>query len=298
MKNLFNLQMFAAPTNTTVTADLEPAISIDFSNRLATNITELQNILGITEMIPMASGQTIKIYKTTQKNTPEQVGEGEEINLTEIERKVAKTIEITLCKYRKLTTAEAIQRSGRQVAVNMTDAKLLEGVQKGIKKDFYTLLATGTGATAGTGLQKTISNVWAELQKFYDDLSATPIYFVSSEDAAEYLGNAKIDMQQAFGMSYVEDFFGLGTLVISPSVAKGKVIGTAKENLNGAYVPAMGGDLATSFGLTGDATGLVGITHSVGTNNATIETLMMSGVKFFPEMLDGVIVGTINSEAA
>ena len=53
MKRIMNLQMFAAPTGTIVSTDVEPAISIDFTNRLATNIVELQNVLGVTNMIPM-----------------------------------------------------------------------------------------------------------------------------------------------------------------------------------------------------------------------------------------------------
>lgn len=130
----FNLQRFAAPTNTIVTTDLEPAISIDFASRLASNITELQQVLGITEMIPMANGTSIKIYKMTQESTPAQVAEGETINLTKINQKVAKTIDLTLKKFRKATTAEAIQRSGRSLAVNKTDEKLLSGIQGGIKK--------------------------------------------------------------------------------------------------------------------------------------------------------------------
>lgn len=118
-----NLQRFAAPTGTIVTTDLEPAISIDFASRLASNITELQQVLGITEMIPMANGTSIKIYKMTQESTPAQVAEGETINLTKINQKVAKTIDLTLKKFRKATTAEAIQRSGRSLAVNKTDEK-------------------------------------------------------------------------------------------------------------------------------------------------------------------------------
>ena len=82
-----------------------------------------------------------------------------------------------------------------------------------------------------------------------------------------------------------------------PSLTKGKVIGTAKENLHGAYVPANGGDVARTFGLTSDETGLVGITHSAITSNATVDTLVMSGVVFYPELLDGVIVGTISTSA-
>lgn len=291
-----NVQQFAAETGTTITTDLEPAISVDFSSRLASNITELQEVLGIVEMAPMANGTSIKIYKMEQESTPEQVGEGETINLTKIKQTLAKTVELKLNKFRKATTAEAIQRSGRALAVNKTDEKLLSGIQGGIKKSFYSLLETGTGSATGTTLQATLSASWAALKKFYADQDATPIFFVSSDDVADYLATAPITLQTAFGMSYVEDFLGLGTLVINPALTKGKTIATAKENLNGAYVPASSGDVAESFNLTGDATGMVGMTHYVVGSNATVETLAMTGVVFYPELLDGVIVGTISGE--
>ena len=291
-----DLQRFAAPTNTIITTDLEPAISIDFASRLSTNIAELQQLLGITEMIPMSEGTAIKIYKMTQVNTPDQVGEGETINLTEIRQELAKTVTLTLKKYRKSTTAEAIQKSGRALAVNRTDEKLLTGIQGGIKKDFYALLATGTGAVSGTTLQNTLSAAWAKVKSFYQDQDATPIYFVSSDDVGDYLGNASITMQTAFGMSYIENFLGLGTVIVTPALAKGKIYATAKENLNGAYIPATSGDLAQSFNLSGDATGMIGMTHYIVGSNAVVETLAMSGVVFFPELLDGVIVGTISGE--
>ena len=35
MRKQFNLQLFAAPTNTTVTTDLEPGISIDYTSRIS-----------------------------------------------------------------------------------------------------------------------------------------------------------------------------------------------------------------------------------------------------------------------
>lgn len=294
MKELkkLDLQLFA-DSNLITTADLEPAISIDFATRLATNVNELQELLGVTEMMPMNAGSVIKIYKAVQTNTPAQVAEGEVIPLTKIEQKLAKTIEITLKKYRKSTSAEAIQRTGQSLAVNQTDAKLLSGIQAQIKKDFYTLIGKGTGKATGTNLQKTLSATWAGIKKYYQDIDATPIFFVSSDDVGEYLGTATISTQTAFGMTYVEDFLGLGTMVVSPSLAKGKVIGTAKENINGAYVPANAGDVANSFNLSADETGLVGMVHTIGADTATIDTLAFSGVEFFPEMLDGVIIGTI-----
>lgn len=291
--------MFTAATNTVVAADVEPAISVDYTSRLKDSVAELQKLLGITEMIPMADGTSIKIYKLSQVNTPDQVGEGTLIPLTEIKRELAKTVTITLKKYRKNTTAEAIQKSGKDIAVNMTDEKLIKGIRKDIKSDFYTTLtpSTGTATAAGVGLQKTLSAVWGKIQKVFEDEEVTPIYFVSTDDIADYIGDASITMQTAFGMTYIENFLGLGTVVATPALTKGKVVGTAKENLAGAYVPAGSGDIADTFGLTADETGLVGMTHQIVSSNATIDTLAFSGVKFFPELLDAVVVGTVTAAA-
>lgn len=289
-----NLQLFAE-TNMTAAADLEPAISVDFVSKITANITELREVLGITEMEPTAAGTAIKIWKMEQVNTPEQVGEGETINLTKVQRTLARTIDLDLQKYRRSTSAEAIQKVGRNMAINQADEKLISGIQKEIKKAFYTLLGTGTGAAAGVGLQGALAAAWGELKRFHEDEDATPVYFVSSDDVASYLGSAQITMQQAFGMSYIKDFLGLGTVVVSPTLTKGKLIATAKENLHGAYIPANSGDVARSFGLTSDTTGLIGMKHSPDDTNATINTLAMSGVVFYPERLDGVIVTTINA---
>lgn len=297
-KEYLRLQLFAAPENAITTTDLEPAISVDFASRLSSNITELQNLLGIVDLDAMSEGTTIKMYKMTRVNTPAQVAEGEEIALTKIQQKLAKTLELTLKKFRKQTTAEAIQRSGRELAINKTDEKLISGIQKEIKKEFYSLLSTGTGTASGVGLQAALSSAWGAVKKFYEDEDATPIFFVSSDDVATYLANAQVTMQTAFGMSYISDFIGLGTLVVSPALPAGKLIATAKENIRGAYVPATSGDLAASFGLTSDATGLIGMTHAVTTGNASVETLVFSGVLFYPEYLDGVIVSTIQPKPA
>ena len=43
--------------------------------------------------------------------------------------------------------------------------------------------------------------------------------------------------------------------------------------------------------MTSDESGLVGICHKVNTSMAGIESLLMTGVKFFPEDLAGVFIG-------
>lgn len=290
----FDIQMFAE-ANMNVAADLTPGISIDFVSNFTSNITELQNVLGITEMEPMAAGTSIKIYKMEVGNIAEQVGEGETIGLTKVNRVLDRTIELELEKYRRNTSAEAIQKHGRDMAINQCDEKLVGNIHKQIKQKFFDVMAAGTGTAAGNGLQATLANAWGKLNVAHEDEGATPVHFLSPLDVADYLGSAQITMQNAFGLSYVENFLGLGTVIISPRVAKGKTISTAKENLHGAYVPANSGDVARTFGLTSDTTGLIGMTHQPITSNATVDTLMMSGVVFYPEFLDKVIVGTIGA---
>lgn len=300
MTKKIDLQMFAAEANLTAAADLEPAVSIDLTSRMSENISTLLRVISANEMIPMAVGTTIKMYETKVKAKPTTAAEGEVIGLTKIERKLKNTFEIALSKYRKATSAEAIQKIGRTTAVDQTDQVLIKSIQKDIKDSFFTLLGTGTGnATAvATGLQAAMAAAWGAVQTKFDDVDATPIYFISTDDAAKYLATAQVTMQTAFGMSYIENFLGMGDTFITPSLTAGTVVATAKENLFCAYIPTSNGEVANTFGLTSDQTGLVGMTHSLATDRATVDTLVMSGVKFFPEDLSAVIKVAVTADAA
>lgn len=294
--NKYFRQVFAVEAGTIVTTDIEPAISIDHNERLVAGVESLQTILGVAELTPMPTGSLVKQYKYTKKNTPEQVAEGETIGLTKYDRTLVNSFEVTLKKYRKQTTAEAIQKSGKDKAVNKTDDLLVKDVQKDVKKAFYGMLATGTGkATAKVAtLQGALAAAWGAVSTHFADMDVEPIFFVNTTDVADYLATAQITTQNAFGFKYVEDFLGLGTVVIDPSVTAGTVVATAKENINGAYVSA-DGDVADTFGLTSDETGLVGMTHYVKGDNACIDTLVMSGVVFYPEDATGVVKATISA---
>ena len=300
MKKLFNLQLFAAE-NAMTTKDIEPAISIDFVSKITSNIKELQNVLGITEMDAMASGTTIKIYKTEVGELADQVGEGETIGLTKVTRKLDRTIVLTLEKFRKNASAELIQEVGKDKAINQTDEKLISKIQKRIKARFFSnALAGGANklTVTGTTLQGTLAAAWGKVKTRFAEDDVTPIYFVSVDDVAEYLGNAQVSMQTAFGLSYIENFLGLGTVIVTPSLSKGTVKATAKENLHGAYIPANSGDVGSTFGLTADTTGLVGMKHSVNSSDATVDTLIMCGIEFYPEFTDGIVKGTITPAGA
>lgn len=282
----------AVITNTTITTDVAPEISFDISAQLSEGYRKLAEILGVSRMDAVPEGSAIKVYKSAVKGTiGAQVGEGDVINLTEVER-VATPYTMGLKKYRKLVTAEAIQKSGREVAIYDTDRALISAIRKEVKADFFSFIATGTGtATAGTNLQTQLANNWAGLQTYFEDEDVEPVHFVNPADVATYLGTAQITMQSDFGFSYVENFLGLGTVIIANGVTAGNVYSTAKENLHCAYVPA-NGSVGQEFELTADESGLVGVTHDRVNDRASIGSLMMTGVKFFAEDLAGVIKGS------
>lgn len=286
---------FEVEANTTTSSDLAPVISYDHANRLADNINTLAAILGVTEMIPMPAGATVNRYKTTVTKGAKQAAEGDIVPLTKVDQKPLAALTLKLNPYRKITTAQAIQSAGQELALNKTDTVLLNEVRKDIRNDFFDTIATSSTSTkAGTAatMQKAIAKAWGKLKEYFEDVDATPVFFVNPLDIADYLGDANITVQTEFGFTYVENFMALGTVISTPRVEQGHIFATATENLNGVYVP-QSGDVATAFDLTYDETGLVGMTHSRADDRASIQTLVMAGVLFYAEDASGVIEATI-----
>ena len=214
--------------------------------------------------------------------------------------------EIPLKKWRKALAAEAIKKSGYEAAVNDTDNALMKDVQAGVRSDLFTFLnkayASGdaingsayTTAT-GVGLQAALADAWGQLQVKFEDDTAEAVYFVNPLDVADYLASANITVQTAFGMNYVEDFLGLGTVIMSSRITQGTFVATAKENII-LYYLTMNGDVARAFDLTADETGFIGINSGYQNNErAQIESLIMSGIQYLVEYAEGVVKGTITS---
>lgn len=283
--------------NTIITTDVAPAISIDLIENLSTNIRALQEILGVVDFIPVSVGTQIKRYTETVGTLNKQTTEGDIIPLTKVEQDEADPIVVDFDLYRKMTTAQAIQKSGRQRAIYDTDRAVISEIRKAVKSNFFTYLADGTGTASGDTLQAALANAWGEMEVFFVDYDVTPIYFLNPKDVAAYLGTAQITMQNAFGFTYVEAFLGLGDAIFSPEVPEGTFYATAKENLRGALVPA-NGEVGQEFDLTSDETGLVGITHGRVLDRGSIETLLLCGVLFFAENVAGVFKGTIGGEVS
>lgn len=290
-----------AETNLVTTNEMKRIREVDFVNQFTHgSLAKLIEVLGVTRKIPMMEGTTMYVYATTGTLQSGAVPEGEIIPLSKYERTKTAVGEITLKKWRKAVSAEAIKKSGYNEAVIETDAKLLKDVQAGIRSDFFTLLngtITGSVTATGVGLQQALANAWGKLQIAFEDDTAEAVYFVNPTDIADYLGTANITVQTVFGMNYIQNFLGLGTVIITSRVTAGTFLATAKENLI-LYYLTMNGDVAKAFELTADELGYIGIKSGYqNEERAQIESLVMDGIQFFVEYAGGVVKGTITAGA-
>lgn len=287
----------AAEANLIKKADLARAREIEFTYNFSEGVRKLMEALGVTRKIAKQAGTVLKAYKATGTLANGAVAEGDTIPLSKYKTDPVSLGEITLKKWRKATSAEAIVERGYDQAVEMTTDRMLRDVQKAIRADLFTFLATGTGKASGADFQAVLAQAWGQLQVKYEDDAIQAVYFVNPLDIADYLAEASISTQTAFGMTYVEDFLGLGTVIMNASVPKGKIYATAKENIVLYYIPVNGADLGEAFDFTSDETGYIGIHETPDYTNMTASDTVVNGMVFFAERIDGVIVGTIGAGA-
>lgn len=290
--------------NLTNTSSLGQVKSIDFANKLGNNINKLLEVLGVTNKIPMNVGTNIKMYKfNVQEASTSNVDEGDEIPLTKVTRELVNTIELTFSKYRKSTTAEAIQSHGFEIAVNKTDNELLRHVQKDIRNDFAQILGNAAGtdydsrkkALNAKNLQGALAKGRAKLSTVLEE-DFMPIAFVNPDDSAEHVANGLIVSNGSlFGMGLLTNYVGVKVIELS-DVPKGEIWMTVSENLNVGYANPKG-ELSRAFNFAVDETGFVGVLHDIQSNRLTSETTLMSAVKLFPENIDAVVKVKIKAES-
>ena len=286
----------SAETNVIKQAQMTKVREVDFVERFSGGILKkLLEALGVTRKVPMMEGTSLYVYKTVGTLENGAVPEGEIIPLSQYERTKAQVGEITIKKWRKAVTAEAIKKSGYNEAVNETDKKMLADIQTGIRSDFFGFLNGLDGTVVGAStLQAVLAKTWGQLQVLFENDAVEVVHFMNPLTIADYLATATITMQTAFGMNYVEDFLGMGTVILNSQIPVGHVISTAKENIIMYYL-TMNGEVAQAFNLTADESGYIGVHSSQTDNRAQLEILAMSGIQFLVEYADGVVLGQIDS---
>ena len=284
----------------TVMDNLGEIKTIDFVNKFSTNISELLTLLGVTRKEPLSADMKIKTYKWTTDINETNPAEGETIPLSKVTRAKDQEYQVAWIKKRRAVSAEAIARHGVSIAIDQADQRVMREIQNKIKTDFFTFLKTNPTKVNGTGLQGALAQAWGKLQTFSEFDGSPIVSFVSSLDAANYLGDKAVgaDASNVFGMTLLKNFLGMQNVIVLPNVPQGKVYSTAVENLVLAYLDVNSSDLGGMFADYTDETGLIASSRDRSLNNLTYESVFFGALKLFAEVPKGVIEATIQAPAS
>ena len=293
------------PAKSNLTKQNDIAIAareVDFVSRFAQNWEALREILGIMRPIEKAPGTKLTSYTASMKSESLQggasVGEGEEIPYTEFQVEPATYSDITLEKYAKAVSIEAVTKYGAAVAVQKTDEAFLNELQNVVMGRFYTFLGTGsltdTATTFQMAVAKSIGLVKDKFKKMHRNITGV-VTWVNTLDAYEYLGAANLTVQTAFGIDYVKNFMGAETMIISSEIERGEVISTPIDNIDLYYINPDNSDFA-QLGLvytTDGETNLIGFHANGDYSHAVGESFALMGMTLWAEFLDGISVVTV-----
>ena len=294
----------AAKNNLTMTADMQVAArEIDFVTRFGRNWDHLREILGIMRPIRKAPGTKLKSKKATVVLQSGTVGEGEDIPYSKVTVEEVDYADLTIEKYAKAVSIEAIKDHGYDVAVAMTDDEFLYELQNEVTERFYAYLNTGSLTSTEKNFQRALAmakgNVINKFKQMHKSVTRV-VGFVNVLDLYDYLGDAPITVQNAFGFQYIKNFMGYDTIILlsDAEIARGKVIATPVENIALYYVSPSDSDFARA-GLvyrTAGETSLIGFHTQGNYNTAVSASFAIMGMTLFAEYLDGIAVVTVNQE--
>jgi hypothetical protein len=285
----------AAETNLIKNSDLARVRQIDFVSQFGYSTKKLMELLGVMRLIPKQAGAMLKRHSVVGTLEDGNVAEGDIIPLSKYTTVETPIGELSLKKWRKATSAEAILDKGYDQAVDETNDKMLQDIQGNIRTGIVSSLTIdGQPTASGSNTQAALADAWGKLAVIFENDAVETVYFLNPMDVASYLATAQITIQQAFGFSYVENFLGLGTVILNSGIAAGTFKATAKQNMVGYYVPANEDDLAKAFDFVSDETGLIAVHEYADYDRLTADSTFLSGIKIFADNAGGVISGTIS----
>lgn len=287
----------AALNNTITTTDVVTALDVEMSMNFDQEVNRLLEVLGIFGVEVVPAGTALYQYKVTGSLDATDVAEGDEVPLSKYEVTKDPIGEVKIKPYRKLTTAQAILKSGFENAVRKTDNKMVKDIRGNILGDFFTFLGNGTGTSTGAGLQAALAKADAalgdELEK-NNDQADRYIHFVNRQDIADYLAEAAITTQTVFGMEYLQNFLGVTDIFITSKVTAGTVYVTPVENIH-IYGVDFGALDAAALSYEQQENSLIGVHHDANYARTSAETNVLSGASFIPEATNYIIKGTVTA---
>lgn len=295
-----------AKANLIKSADVQvTARELDFVTRFEANWEHLRDILGIMRPIKKQPGAQLKSKYAEGTLQPGTVGEGEEIPYSKFTVKETVYDEMTIEKFAKAVSIEAIKDHGYENAVAMTDDEFLFQLQTNVTDRFYTYLNTGTlKVTDATTFQMALALAKGSVLNKFKSMhrAATNVVgFVNIMDVYKYLGAAEITIQNEFGFNYVKNFMGYSVLFLlgDDEVEQGRVIATPVENIVMYYVDPGDSDfvkagLAYTTGV--GETNLIGFHTQGNYNTAVTEAFAIMGLTLFAEYIDAIAVADFAGE--
>lgn len=292
----------SAKTNLIMTNDIQvTAREIDFVTRFERNWQHLRDILGIMRPIKKQPGAVLKSKYAEGTLQNGNVGEGEEIPYSKFTVKEKTYAEMTIEKYAKAVSIEAIKDHGYENAVQMTDDEFLFQLQNDVTSRFYDYLKTGTLTSTETTFQMALAMAKGRVENRFKQMHRNVtgvVGFVNILDVYEYLGAAEITIQNQFGFQYMKDFMGFNTIFLlsDSEIPRGQVIATPVENIVLYYVDPNESDFARAglvYTVSGE-TNLIGFHTQGNYHTAVSEAFAVMGLTLFAEYIDAIAVITID----
>nr|DAR04884.1 MAG TPA: major capsid protein [Caudoviricetes sp.] len=291
-----------AKANLIMTNDIQvTAREIDFVTRFERNWQHLRDILGIMRPIKKQPGAVLKSKYAEGTLQSGLVGEGEEIPYSKFVVKEKTYAEMTIEKYAKAVSIEAIKDHGYENAVQMTDDEFLFQLQTDVTGRFYDYLKTGTLTSTETTFQMALAMAKGRVENKFKQMHRNVtgvVGFVNILDVYEYLGAAEITIQNQFGFQYMKDFMGFNTIFLlsDSEIPRGQVIATPVENIVLYYVDPNESDFARAglvYTVSGE-TNLIGFHTQGNYHTAVSEAFAVMGLTLFAEYIDAIAVITID----
>ena len=290
--------------NTTTTAQISVQVKeLDFVSRFEQNWEALREILGIMRPVRKTPGTKLVASKAEITLQDGNVAEGDEVPLSQAVVTPVAYEDLTLEKFRKRVTAEAVSKFGAKVAVQKTDDALLNELQGTVMDRFYAFAQTGTLTGSEDTFQMALSMAVTMAKDKFKKLHlnyGNVVAFVNTMDAGRYLGSAQISTQTRNGIEYLKDFLGANTVIISSEIPAGTVIATPVDNIVLYYIDPSDGDfeeLGLNYTTGYGETNLIGI-HKEGVyGRVSGDTHALMGMKLYAEYIDGIAVVKIGAGA-
>lgn len=293
-----------AKANLTGVAQITTSVrEIDFVTRFARNWDSLREIMGIMRPVRKEPGTKLTSYTASVTLQSGNVAEGVEIPYSQATVSPVAYDDLTLEKWAKAVSIEAVNKYGAAIAVQRTDDAFLNELQGEVLGRFYTFLQTGALTDVETtfqmGVAMAIGHVVDKFKKMRRD-STSIVVFVNTLDAYQYLGAANLTVQNAFGLQYIKDFMGAQTMILSSEIPAGTIIATPSENIVLYYVDPGDGDFASlglNYTVQGE-TNLIGFHANGNYNTAVGESFAIMGMKLWAEYLDAIAVVTVEASGS